>query len=693
MIPDELNDRSRALLELLPAIYRIRDAETASQLGLDRGPLQDLLTVVARELAIVEENMEQAYDDLFVETSASWVLPYIGDLIGYRTLHGNVPEIAAPRAEVGHTIALRRRKGTAVVLEQLAHDVTRWPVRAVEYFQRLGWTQNVNHIRPREHYAPDMRAIDALTRSGTPFANTSHTVDMRRVGDGGRFNIPNIGIHLWRVAAYRHTRMSARQLDARRYFISPLGQPMNLYSKPQPRTGNLTTLAQPENIPLPLTRFRLKEDLSLYYGLRATEGDDPDLKDPSIVVWVDGKEIPRDRIVVCNLATTNGAWARAVEGDKVAIDPELGRIALPASLADKPVATTYHRGFTADMGGGEYDRQPMEYEGLNVVRVPDDHSTVQAALDAVSNGGVVEITDNGVYQEELTMNASVDATVVLRAERGRQPHIVLPAANDKQLKVSGQENARVHFEGLVISGNAILVEAGNPSMAELAFRDCTLVPGISLDEKGDAEQPDKPSIRVLQDDVSVALLRSITGPIQIPRGCSVDVQESIVDALDKQRPALAGTAVDEVGATVNIVSSTIIGRVLARAVKLLSNSIVIAEEDDGAQLKPAIYAQRKQSGCVRFSFLPDVVIVPRRFHTLNPAADGIAPQFSSMRFGDAGYCQLARSTVDAIWSGADDEGEMGAFHHLYQSQRERNLRIRLDEYVRVGMEAGIFYES
>ena len=36
---------------------------------------------------------------------------------------------------------------------------------------------------------------------------------------------------------------------------------------------------------------------------------------------------------------------------------------------------------------------------------------------------------------------------------------------------------------------------------------------------------------------------------------------------------------------------------------------------------------------------------------------------------------------------------MGAFHHLFGPQRETDLRIRLDEYLRVGLEAGIFYES
>ncbi len=36
---------------------------------------------------------------------------------------------------------------------------------------------------------------------------------------------------------------------------------------------------------------------------------------------------------------------------------------------------------------------------------------------------------------------------------------------------------------------------------------------------------------------------------------------------------------------------------------------------------------------------------------------------------------------------------MGVTHELYQPQRETNLRIRLDEYLRYGLEAGFFYAT
>lgn len=136
---------SQQLLELLPAIHRIRDAEIAQQNGWENGPLEDLVVVIAEQMALMEENIEQSYDDLFIETCADWLTSYIGDVIGYQSLHGKVPDVASPRAEVAHTIALRRCKGTAVVLEQLARDVTGWNARAVEFFKELGWTQHMNH--------------------------------------------------------------------------------------------------------------------------------------------------------------------------------------------------------------------------------------------------------------------------------------------------------------------------------------------------------------------------------------------------------------------------------------------------------------------------------------------------------------------------------------------------------------------
>ena len=203
------------LFELLPAFYRIRDVELARSLPSlltpaeqteltalevagaltqaeqervaelrdrrDRGPLRALLAVLAEQIAAVEEDLDQLYEDQFIESCADWVVPYIGDLIGYRTLHAMAGDTTSGRAEVAHTIAFRRRKGTASMLEQLARDVTGWNARAVEFFQLLATTQYMNHLRPGNHYAPDLRRWAPLNRIGTAFDTVAYVVDVQRI--------------------------------------------------------------------------------------------------------------------------------------------------------------------------------------------------------------------------------------------------------------------------------------------------------------------------------------------------------------------------------------------------------------------------------------------------------------------------------------------------------------------------------
>src|SRR5262249_16371015 len=127
------------LYSLLPAFYRTRDVEIARQLGLadDQGPLRALLKVIAGQVAVLEDDLAQLYDDQFIETCAEWVIPYIGDLVGTRSLFVFQNANFNQRALVANTIADRRRKGTAAALEQLAHDATGWPADVVEYFQFL----------------------------------------------------------------------------------------------------------------------------------------------------------------------------------------------------------------------------------------------------------------------------------------------------------------------------------------------------------------------------------------------------------------------------------------------------------------------------------------------------------------------------------------------------------------------------
>src|SRR5262245_59952910 len=268
------------LYNLLPSVHRVRDLEQGE-------PLRELLALITQQVGILEEDLEQLYDNQFIETCAPWVLPYVGDLIGYRSLHPIGLDQLTPLSEVANTIGYRRRKGTASVLEQLARDVTGWNARAIEFFQLLGWTQHMNHIRLTNLYAPDLRQWEPLERLGTAFETTAHTVDVRHIERGeGKYNIPNIGIFLWRLDAFTLRSSPAVRVDARRFLFSPLGANMPLFTRPQTEES-ITHLAKPINVPEAISRRVLDAYLANYYG-------------PDLSIFIEGNAV--GDVAACNLS-------------------------------------------------------------------------------------------------------------------------------------------------------------------------------------------------------------------------------------------------------------------------------------------------------------------------------------------------------------------------------------------------------
>lgn len=674
------------LYELLPAIHRVRDAEKGY-------PLRELLSVLAEQVEALQENLEQLYDDQFIETSAPWVAPYIGDLIGYRGLHGVAPGIASPRADVANTIRYRRRKGTASMLEQVARDVTGWPARVVEFFQLLGWTQYMNHHRLHARYAPDLRQWDRLLWRDTAFDSIAHTADMRRIETGaGRHNIPNIGLFLWRVRAFPLTRSPAvsEPLDpAGRWFrFDPLGRDGPLYSLPQTE-DEITHLAQPRNVPLPLARRWLKAHLDDYYG-----------SDKSLYLELAGANpgdapqgVAAAMLRICDLSDlVDGGgnvigWAHApVAGaTHVAVDPVLGRIAFPDPPAT-PVLASYHYGFTIAIGGGEYERTPARVS-TGATQQVHGGAALQPALDAVQAGGVVEATDSARYAQTPGITVDAGATTVLRSVNGTRPLLV--AGGDINLVVGA--DATLILDGWTITAGALVLAAGGGTAPRrLVLRDCTLVPGSLA-------QPDAPMLRIEHPFAQVELDRCITGPLHVARDAKASLRECIVDATARDRVAVRGPGADVLApaAALTLDRCTIIGKVHTRELTLASDTLFIAALAGAGETWPApVWADRRQAGCVRFSFVPPGSRTPRRFRCQPAAGDTrMRPHFTSLRHGDPGYCQLREATPGGIRQGAHDESEMGVMHDLYQPQREINLRVRLDEYLRFGLRAGIFHAS
>jgi hypothetical protein len=69
----------------------------------------------------------------------------------------------------------------------------------------------------------------------------------------------------------------------------------------------------------------------------------------------------------------------------------------------------------------------------------------------------------------------------------------------------------------------------------------------------------------------------------------------------------------------------------------------------------------------------------------------VVPAFESVRYGDPDFGLLTPRCADEIRRGADTGASMGGWCFLEEPQREANLRSALDEYLRFGLQAGVFY--
>lgn len=730
--------------------------------------MRALIEVLAREAGIVEANIDQLYENWFIETCEEWVVPYIGDLLGVRGVHEiNGSTVYSRRAYVADTLHYRRRKGTAPILEQLAYSITGWRAKAVEFFQLLSTSQNLNHLRLHNAATPDLRDMDQLDRLNTAFDTSSHTVEVRRIAPGlGRYNLPNLGIYVWRLQSYPLLKADARAAGATTgipegaYTFNVLGLDSPLFNLPQTDKDNL----QPQNedshqtkevnLPVRLRRRGLHDELEALRTSMVNNRPHTPLfftnRTPAFRIYLNRSDepIPFEEIAICNLSrwspppasktylriTADGTAIPVEKAITAAVDPELGRIVFTDPDAVEQVMVSYNYGFSADLGGGSYDReqslqdlrqQPPEWQaGVSKEKTAVAGEAIYASLqDAIqawnhqaAKTGLITLMDSRTYIEDIT-----GPNKIIISE-GKQLYIIAAdwppiskpnGASEQQERPRGRFNAedvRPHLAGdievqgtapghssnggtLVINGllieGSLHIQPGNLNYCRINH--CTLV-----HDSGDLRAGSQDNI------LNLTLQRSICGPIRI---ASEEARIALIDCLINDQD---GTAVEATESNLEIRQCTIWGMVHARSL-YAENSIFNDKVD----------IMRRQTGCVRFSYLPIVSRTPRRFRcqpeleiqmrkkaeeqsaTTVPANEEnligngvntwLFPSYNATYFGHPAYGQLSNATPAQIMEGADDGAEMGVYHHLQQPQRLANLYVALEEYLRLGLEGGIIF--
>jgi hypothetical protein len=713
------------LYELIPVVYRERDAK--------RGyPLQALLRVITEQVNVVEENITQLYENWFIETCEEWAVPYIGDLAGYQLLNdagepSNVTtprgqqreRILIPRRDVANTIHARRRKGTLVLLEELAMDVAGWPVRAVEFFKLLGRTQNIHSpylnqpmyhtvriddtlasVAARYHatvdellwlnpaikagaaltagtrllvgsqsargQTVDLRKVKALALIDGPFDQWAHTVDVRRTDSHraqGRYNIPSVGLFVWRLQSYSVSWPGAgggqqspqwcgtpavclEEEGSHCYTFSVLGNDTPLYNRPQPESVS-TQIPGELNLPTPIRRLRFAKHPTDYYGVSQ-----------SLAIWArdwpkkgEGAPIAASAVIAADLTS----WRYRAPNDHVVVDPELGRMVFPVhQLPKHGVGVYYQYAFSADIGGGEYNRPISQPANAKLYRVnrsgTGDFKTITEALNQwssdkestaplaqptappVENSGgnkpgasaVIEITDSSVYTEKFKLALDANESLQIRAANRTRPVIrLLDYITDEpdSLRIRGGKGSRLTLDGLLVTGRGLLVQGPEatsdsapavPSPGDLCdvrIRHCTLVPGWGLHCDCGPRHPAEPSLELSNTTAQIKIEHSIFGPIEVTTDAAstdpmlIKVSDSIWDATSTESQALRGADGEIAYVLLTVLRTTVLGEIATQAIALAENSIFTG----------CVSVARRQKGCVRFCYVHPGSRTPRRY--------------------------------------------------------------------------------
>ncbi|SFA78517.1 hypothetical protein SAMN05421688_0867 [Poseidonocella pacifica] len=561
------------LYDRLPEIYRIKDAEQfpAGQLAAFLGILDELP-------AGMRDNIEALYNDQFVETCADWVVPYIADLLGTSHLSG---EPWTLRADVARTVFHRRRKGTLGAIESLVFTLSGWAAQAVELRDRMVWTQHLNHQRPDAGGIPPLtlrRSLGSAVRGGTvalrdpaalaflggPFDTFAHVADFRPGQIGvPRYNLPNLGIFLWRLEDYTVPVADPGLIAAQavagvgpgeaaavvRCIVHPQADPMVLFNTHRYRMADTPpNLSHPDQVPGPMPWPRLTSaaehgNPAAYVAVApyaaGTLPDAPGAAANGLTLHVIDTVVPPEPAELppaerwtfrgANLCAWEDGLSPPLAEYEIAIDPDRGRVLFGLStlateaqpLADGLfISHTY--GFSGPTGAHPVPRPPV-----TPTASIDRTMGVNALEGALTNihqataPTIIEIQDSATYTLDLAAVAGTENVggvlslrlaqpLTLRAATGQRPVIRL----ERPLRlrphdltnVAAVDALTVTLEGLYITWDrsaADFAAISTPLVARAAVNRLRL-DGTTLDPGGswqldETRLPSRPGLALTGD--------------------------------------------------------------------------------------------------------------------------------------------------------------------------------------------------
>ncbi|HTU60995.1 MAG TPA: hypothetical protein VMF89_21225, partial [Polyangiales bacterium] len=240
--------------------------------------------------------------------------------------------------------------------------------------------------------------------------------------------------------------------------------------------------------------------------------------------------------------------------------------------------------------------------------------------------------------------------------------------------------ARLSIDGLWIAGGR-LVLCGD--FDTVTLRTATLDPGEPNQNFNDfAVAADgrvlEPCTLLIEGRVGqLRADRCILGPIRFAAGGAVDMVALTDCIIQEPRGGLA------------LEFET--GRVELRRCSVLGGLQVHQLDASECILHRVATVSNVQQGCVRFCSYATGSVLPRRYESVQ-LSNGAA-LFTSLRFSQPGFAQLASNAPTTVSAGAPDGSEMGAFCREKNAVKERSLLIKYGQYMPIGLTPVIVYAT
>lgn len=733
------------LYQLLPAIYRTRDRELAS--ADNTSNVEDLaryLDAHGHLLDMIHATLEQQLKDALPASSQDWLLPYFAQLLAVNIVS---PDSAGKHAEVDRAISWRQRKGTLQCAEEIAEAVGQVEVEIQEGWKRVAMTPRIGMpLIPVQAWDDTLQLNQAITSEATRHPGLPVVMlDLRHPSRAVESLATNPATRISKLAGIQQSWRQANHHGAPCFPGS--------FDDVSRRTVDMRTVDKGKGLyhhkrllayaPSPTGLFPL-DSVSLKWGERTDSRYDHLIEEKEENgVWVIRNKT--DRIIeITDSVMLEPARPYRIEGlhfltelevlsggslDLQSVEADVVRVTTAST--DEPVLTATDCLFDTLSSQGV-----VKLDSCTVLDIAHI-STSLHAIDCIFN--IINGTDitGSIVYSRTTENAplSTDPRKMSIKSQQRNPDSVYGYDQVTDVPVFIGATNSLSARAVLASDTAKSIYAGASDETEMGYfhrgrknRPVKIkgIASLSLPDDGGFPLSDI----IFEDD-----LRVTSGLMILIRSA---VPKLIVDTpLNSE-----GTAIASLSATDSLFNSIEVKQGLARleyctvmhstkCKYLQASDCIFSGEISEVVILPDDSPVNNFLNCLRFSAIPGEFLediknqseesdnkkLARALQLVDKAGtlrlrsnalekptfdqftyckdqlDMLSVKPRAAEYGEYGYGVLALHTADAIRFGAEDGGEMGAYHHHYYALKAEAMLDKMREFLPVGIEPVLIYDK